>query len=155
MKTILVCVSLLLAAGAVSAQSAGAPVQSIAPSNSLGLQGAPNPFSLLDFSRMRWSHSYSISFFSGGTGSGSMGLLNTTMDYEISKSLSVALNVGVMHNSGSLWGDGRNDATILPGFRLDYHPSENFRLMLGIQRVSGYGPYYYNDGPWRRSVYPY
>lgn len=155
MKSILVCVSLLLMAGAVFAQSAGAPIPSTAPSNSLGLQGAPNPFSLLDFSRMRWSHSYSISFFSGGGSSGSVGLLNTTMDYELSKSLSLSLNVGVMHNSGALWGDGRNDATILPGFQLDYHPSEKFRLMLGFQRVSGLSPYYYNDGSWRRSIYPY
>lgn len=152
MKTTLIIVSLVLVASVAFAQTPGAPVSS----NSLTMKGAPNPFSLLDLSRIRWSNSYSVSFFSGGGSSGSVGLLNTTMDYEISRSLSLGLNVGILHNTGALWGNGQADATVLPGFRLDYHPSEKFRLMLGIQRVSGLGPYFYNgDGSWHRSVYPY
>jgi hypothetical protein len=61
-----------------------------------------------------------------------------------------------MHNQGSLWGDSRNSADLLPGFRLDYHPSEKFRMILDIQRVNGamypYGP---SIGFWRDPMYPY
>ncbi|RME28379.1 MAG: hypothetical protein D6800_03965 [Candidatus Zixiibacteriota bacterium] len=115
-----------------------------------GIQPAQNPFSLLDFSRIRWSHSYSVSFFSGGNGSGTVGLLNTTMFYDISRSLSLAVNLGIEHSGGAIWGDANNKARFLPGFTLDYHPSENFRMSLIMQRVDGlYSPYggpYYGPG---------
>lgn len=156
MKTIVILLSLTVCA---TLALAGNPAMSGTPtgssSNSLSVQGAPNPFSLLDLSRIRWSHSYSISYLSGGSRSGSAGLLNSTMFYDISNSLSLSVNVGVLHNSGSIWGDGNNDATILPGFRLDYHPSEKFRMSIGFQRVSGYSPYYLDGGHWYNPAYSY
>jgi hypothetical protein len=157
MKTISVLLSLLLlCATAAVADTAATPSAVPAPTNSsLSLQGAPNPFSLLDLSRIRRSHSYSISYFSGGSSSGSAGLLNSTMFYDISRSLSLSVNIGVLHNSGSIWGDSKNDATILPGFRLDYHPSEKFRMSIAVQRVSGLYPYYYDRGGWFSPAYAY
>ncbi len=157
MKTKSVLLSLLLlCATAAVADTAATPSTVPAPTNSsLSLQGAPNPFSLLDLSRIRWSHSYSISYFSGGSSSGSAGLLNSTMFYDISRSLSLSVNIGVLHNSGSIWGDSKNDATILPGFRLDYHPSEKFRMSIAVQRVSGLYPYYYDRGGWFSPAYAY
>lgn len=157
MKTKSVLLSLLLlCATAAVADTAATPSAVPAPTNSsLSLQGAPNPFSLLDLSRIRWSHSYSISYFSGGSSSGSAGLLNSTMFYDISRSLSLSVNIGVLHNSGSIWGDSKNDATILPGFRLDYHPSEKFRMSIAVQRVSGLYPYYYDRGGWFSPAYAY
>ncbi|MDH4035334.1 MAG: hypothetical protein OEV80_16195, partial [candidate division Zixibacteria bacterium] len=83
-------------------------------------------------SRITWSHSYSVGFFSGGAASGSVGLLNSTMFYEISSKLSLSLNLGVAHSGGN-WGEGR-EATLLPGFTLDYHPSDKFRMTFMIQR---------------------
>ena len=65
------------------------------------------------------------------------------------------MNIGVLHNSGSIWGDSKNDATILPGFRLDYHPSEKFRMSIAVQRVSGLYPYYYDRGGWFSPAYAY
>lgn len=154
-KSVLLSLLLLCATSAV-ADTAATPSAVPAPTNSsLSLQGAPNPFSLLDLSRIRWSHSYSISYFSGGSSSGSAGLLNSTMFYDISRSFSLSVNIGVLHNSGSIWGDSKNDATILPGFRLDYHPSEKFRMSIAVQRVSGIYPYYYDRGGWFSPAYAY
>ncbi len=130
-----------------------AKIDKINQSYTFGVQPAVTPFSLLDLSRIKWSHSYSVGYFSGGNGSGSMGLLNTAMFYEISSKLSLNLNLGVAHNTGAIWGDGSNDATFLPGFMLDYHPSENFRLSIGMQHYTGYmNPYYYNN-PYRNSTF--
>lgn len=124
--------------------------------NAMGVQPVESPFSLIDLSRLQWSHSYSLSYVSGNGYSQSVGMLNTSMFYEFSPSLSLMLNVGVAHNAGALWGNGNTDATILPGFVLDYHPSENFRMTIGVQTFGGglYGPYYgrglyYRPGYWR------
>lgn len=156
MKTLLILASVMVFVGvAMAADPAPTSSPASISSSSLGLKGAPNPFSLLDISRIRWSHSYSISYFSGGNASGSAGLLNTTMFYDFSNSLLLSVNVGVLHNSGAIWGDGKNDATILPGFQLDYHPSEKFRMTIGFQRVSGYGPWYFDNGSMFRPAYRY
>lgn len=121
--------------------------------NSLGQSPVDRPFSLLDLSRIQWSHSYSLSFFSGNGNSGSVGILNTTMFYEFSNKLSLAVNVGIAHNAGAIWGDGNNSATILPGFLLDYHPSKNFRISVGMQTFNGgYYPYS-NYSPFRYGYY--
>jgi hypothetical protein len=111
-----------------------------------GSSPAASPFSLLDLSRINWSHSYSVTYFSGGLGSGTLGLFTTRMAYEFSSKLSMNLNVGIAHNPGALWGDKKNNETqLLPGFLLDYHPSEKFRMSLGFQQYGGnyYNPYYY------------
>jgi len=112
----------------------------------IGLEPAKTPFSLLDFSRIKWSNSYSVSFFSGGGSSGSLGLLNTTMFYEFSSKLSMGVNIGILHNTGAIWGDGRTDASVLPSFMLDYHPSEKFRMSLMVETLRGsFGDYGYNS----------
>ena len=120
--------------------------QDVSQKYAVGLKPASSPFSLLDFSRINWSHSYSVSFFSGGSYSGSAGLWQSNMFYEISPKLSLALNLGVVHDiSGNL----NQDSRFLPGFHLDYHPSDNFRLSIGMQTYSGY------DYNYRNYYYPY
>lgn len=106
--------------------------------NSLGVQPAATPFSLLDFSRIKWSHSYSVSFFSGGNQSGSVGLASTSMLYEFSDRLSLQVNLGILHDPGAIWGDkNNNNATLLPGFRLDYRPTDKVFMTLEFQRYDG------------------
>jgi len=151
--TVLVVLALALA-GVQAGESTVAP--SSLKSSSLGLKGASNQFSLLDLSRIKWSNSYSVSYFSGGGSSGSVGLLSTSMLYDFSPKLSMTLDMGLLHSPSALWGDKRNSATLLPGFRLDYHPSETFRMILDVRKVTGAivphdgsGGYYY--GP----TYPY
>lgn len=119
--------------------------------NSLGVMPVDQPFSLIDLSRLQWSHSYSVSYLSGGGNSATLGMFTTSMFYEFSPKLSLLLNVGIAHNAGAIWGDGNNDATILPGFVLDYHPSEKFRMSIGVQTYGsgwypGYGRSWYNRG---------
>ncbi len=156
LKTALFLLMLLCTvAAAVQAQTApAAPAPS--SSSSLGLKGAPNAFSLLDLSRIKWSNSYSVTYFSGGGQSGSLGMLNTSMLYEFSPKLSMTLDVGILHNVGALWGDSRNSASVLPGFRLDYHPSETFRMILDVRKVTGaFFPYDGVGGFYRGPIYPY
>jgi hypothetical protein len=105
--------------------------------NTLGTAPAATPFSLLDFSRIKWSHSYSVSFFSGGGESSSLALANTSMFYEISSKLSLQVDLGILHNPGALWGNAQSGAEILPAFRLDYRPSENVRMSINFQRYTG------------------
>ncbi len=144
MKKLLVITFVLLFAASAFAQFADqAKIDQTSKAYSFGVKPAVTPFSLLDLSRIRWSTSYSFGYVSGGSYSGSMGVLNTSALYELSSKLSMRLNLGIAHNTGAIWGDGQNDATILPGFSLDYHPSEKFHLNVGFQRYSGFfNPYY-------------
>lgn len=150
MKTILTIFALIVLALPVSAQFVEqAPLTSDRAESSFGSSPAATPFSLLDLSRIRWSHSYSVSYFSGGNTSGTLGILSTAMMYEFSPKLSLNLNIGVAHNPGALWGDDKNNNTeLLPGFLLDYHPSEKFRMSVGFQKFVGnyFYPNYYNRG---------
>jgi len=124
--------------------------------NLLGTSPAVSPFKLLDLSKMKWTHSYSMGYVSGSGTSGTVGMWNTTMFYEFSRKLSLNLNIGIMNTTGSIWGDSNNDATFLPGFVLDYHPSEKFSLIIGMQRMSGAYPYYGNGyNRWNSWGYPY
>lgn len=149
MKKLLVLSFILLLGISAHAQLADkATLENSSRTTSIGVEPAVTPFSLLDFSKIRWSNSYSVSFFSGGNYSGSVGLLNSTMFYDFSSKLSLALNVGIMHNPGSLWNSNQStDATILPGFLLDYHPSDKFSISVGMQSYRGYlgYPMYYQN----------
>ena len=135
----------IILAGSLSAQQAD--VASVKESTSrsqvgLGINPASSAFSLLDISRINWSHSYSVAFFSGGGSSGSIGMLNTTMNYEISSKLHLAVNLGLLHNTGALWNRNTDTkASFFPGFRLDFQPSENVLMSLSVQKMTGYSPY--------------
>jgi len=146
-RLILNILFVLILAGSLSAQQAD--IASLKESTAkaqtgLGINPAGSPFSLLDLSRINWSHSYSVAFFSGSGSSGSIGFLNTTLNYEISSKLHLAVNLGLLHNPGALWNrDTDNQASLLPGFRLDFRPSENVMMSLSVQKVAGYSPYSY------------
>ncbi len=120
----------------------------------LGQSAVGNPFSLLDLSRINWSHSYSVSYFSGGGASGSGGLWQTSMYYEFSPKLSLNLNLGIAH-TGNLISSTSRETTFLPGFSLDYHPSNKFRVSLMFQTYRGNNnPYAYRSNLWHDHVGP-
>jgi len=123
-----------------------AAYQSYQRSNSLGVAPAVSPFSLIDFSRVRWSNSYSVSFFSGGNSSGSIGMWNSNMSYDLSRSFSIAFDINLVHNPGGLLGNTNNDAIILPGFSLDYHPSRNFNLRIDYRTLDYRNNFWYGRG---------
>jgi hypothetical protein len=150
---LMVGITAMFLAVSVAAQfSDRADLNRINRDNAMGVKPAASPFSLIDLSKVRWSHSYSVAYFSGGGRSGSLGMWNSAMLYEISSKLSLAINLGVAHNPGGLWSSADHDATFLPGFHLDFHPSAKFRMSVSFQRVMGYAaPYWpgygYRYGP--------
>ncbi len=146
MKRILFVLAIVLIAGSVMAQLTDkAKIEEINNQPGFALNPAPTPFSLIDLSRIKWSNSYTISYFSGGNNSGSVGILNSSLLYEFSSKLSLAINIGVAHNPGNLWGDGNSNAAILPSFQLDYRPSKNLHFSIGMHQYQGYWmPYSFN-----------
>ena len=108
----------------------------------LGLKPVDKPSSLIDLSRVKWSQSYSIAFFSGGGTSGSMGMYTGNLFYEFSPSLSMNLTIGIAHNPGAFFShDVQSNATFFPSINLDYHPSKNFRISMSY--ISHPSLYYY------------
>jgi hypothetical protein len=157
MRNLITIVALFLLALPVSAQFVEqSPPNTDIAEQSFGAPPAETPFSLLDLSRIKWSHSYSVSYFSGGLGSGSLGLFTTTMFYEFSSKLSLDFNLSVAHDPSALWNDGKTSNTaFLPGFSLDYHPSQKFRMSLTYQQFVGnpyYSPYY-SPNYYRRGLF--
>ncbi|MDZ4723710.1 MAG: hypothetical protein SGI97_07385 [candidate division Zixibacteria bacterium] len=147
MKRIIFYAGFLLTLGLTAfSQSADVSrLNQISSTNTLGIKPSLSPSGLLDFSKVRFSNSYSVSFFSGGNTSGSLGLLRSTMFYDFSPKLSMSLNLGLVHNTGAIFGSstGPRDASIIPGFSLDYHPSEKFRMSVSFQSYKGmYTPYH-------------
>ena len=120
----------------------------------LGLKPVSKPFSLIDLSRVKWSHSYSVAFFSGGGTSGSVGLYSGSIFYEFTRSLSMTLNLNILHNPESFVSRNTGtDAAFYPAVNLDFHPSDNFRMSLNFISYPGgyYNPYYpYSLYDWRR-----
>ncbi len=156
MKKLATLVILLALAVPVSAQmSDQADLNAAMKANTLDMSAVPRPSSLIDLSKLHWSNSYSLSYISGGGYSGSVGVLNTSMLYEFSRKLSLAVNIGIAHNAGSIWGDGNSDASILPGFLLDYHPSDKFRMSIGMQTYRGNALYPYRSLYTPAYAYPY
>lgn len=151
-RRIAVIAALLMFVSVAVAQTVDqASLKQTSGTNMLGIRPARSLFGLLDMSRINWSHSYSISYFSGGGRSGSFGLLNSTMSYELSSKLHLELDLSVLHNTGSLVSNGSADATLLPGFRLDYRPSDKFFMSLSVQSLTGQpgGWYLYDPYAWR------
>jgi len=145
---------IIIVTGPLSAQMLDkAEIQSV-KKDYLGLNPVSKPFSLIDMSRIKFSHSYSFSYHSGGGTSGSVGLYTGSIFYELSPSLSLDIMLGIAHNPGALVNDNiQTDAAFFPAFSLDYHPSNNFRLSLGFESRPGYNQNLYNyyyPYNWRR-----
>jgi hypothetical protein len=122
----------------------------------LGLKPAGKAFSLIDLSKLEWTHSYSFTFFSGGGSSGTFGLYTGNLFYEITPNLTLNLKLGLAHNPSDLFGEkSLEDATFLPGVHLNYRPSNKVSISAGFDTIVGsgyylYNPYYYNPYYWRR-----
>ncbi len=154
MKRTLLIIGIVLLLGSttgIAQQADVATLKSATAASGIGVQPASSPFSLIDLSRIRWSHSYSVSYFSGGNHGSSVGMLTSSMFYPISSKLSLTFNLGVVHNPGALWGNGDTQASLFPGFRLDYRPSDKVFMSLSVQQCPWYYSSYYRPG--YRSLY--
>lgn len=102
---------------------------------------------LLDPSRMNMSQSVSMGMVSGGGGSMSAGTYLNTLDYRLSGTMDLQLNLGVrsvMHNS--YWSDGTGQQ-LIGGAEFVWRPTDSFRLQIvasrGLPQAS----------PWSRGVW--
>jgi hypothetical protein len=140
-------VLLVLAIGAHAQMADKAELQSL-NKDYLGYKPSSNAFGLLDLSKLQWTNSYAFSYFSGGNTSGSVGIYTASIMYEFSPSLLMHLDLGLAHNPGVLFDRSVNaDASLLTNFRLDYKPSENFLISVGVNTYPGAG-YYYRPVYW-------
>ena len=118
-----------------------------------GLYTGYSPFRLFDPSRLSLYQSYSLSYFSGGFGSSTVGVYMNSIGYRISDPLYVQVDLGLVHSPGALFGgDARNlDARIRPNFHLRYAPSQKFNLIVDIRSApTHYGPWGYPSSFWTR-----
>lgn len=147
---ILVILIFALVSGPLAQLSDLAGIDRVKMGNGFGVKPASSPFSLIDMSKITWSNSYSVGFFSGGGQSGSLGLLNTRMLYTVSSKLTLSFDLGIAHNPGALFDGNRNNsigdnAAFLPGFSLDYHPSKYFGLRIDYRQVDFSNPLSYRS----------
>lgn len=156
----------LLTTGVVFAQSPVSPIG--AGSNSqTSFTGAPRAsdlvqapsgmgWGLLDPSRFRMRQSYSVSYMSGSSGSGSLGFYVNNIEYKLFDPLTLHVGLGYMHqpfgsrgaNSAGLSVD---DGFFLPSAGLNWRPSDNFQLLVDFRQYpSGTNPYSgWGYGGWR------
>jgi hypothetical protein len=130
-----------------------AEVKQITQKYDLGLSKPPStPF--FDLSRIHISQSYSIGFFSGGGTSGSQALYNGTLTYQLAQPLTLTLNMGILHDPSSLWGNNRfgTSAKFLPSGWLDWRPSKNFMMSIGFETRPAS---YYNGYDWMGRYQPW
>ncbi len=107
-------------------------VNEIRNQNAVSVEPAVKPFSLIDLSKLKWSHSYSVSFGSNSFGSSGVGMYTGSLLYEFSPKLSMQFALGVAQN---LSGNAVNSTgDLFPAFALDYHPNSKFRLRINVQR---------------------
>jgi len=141
------CLMILVTVGGVAlAQTVDEAEMNNMKKDYLGMQPAAKPFSLIDLSRLQWSHSYSVTYFSGSDHSGSMGMYAASVFYELSPALSLDILLGIAHDPGALFNQNTPvNAAYYPSIHLDYHPSNNFRVSVGFVSHPGfYNPYYFN-----------
>jgi hypothetical protein len=113
--------------------------------NLLGIESNAKKFSLLDPQRLKISHSYTFSYFSNSTTSGSFGVYATTLRYQLSDPLSLTLNLNYLHQPLSVFRQNSLGVkeSILPNFQLHYKPSNNFSLWINVLTLPS--SYYYNN----------
>jgi len=137
----------LVLATVISAPSAFAQMGDIADLNRLrgddktSIRPVTNLFSLIDLSKVRWNHSYGVTYSSSARGSGSYGMYTSSFIYSLAPSLTLGVGVGLGHDPAALFNRTSGaDARVFPAVGLDYHPSDNFRLYLGYAQSPGWNP---------------
>lgn len=106
--------------------------------------------SLFSPNRFHMSHSYGVTFFSGGGQSGSVGLYTNTMDFRLSNPLFLRVNTGVLHRPFGGPKNAPDDAQLVHGAELIYKPTKNFQLNVGYSSTPLYGGYRPYESPFAR-----
>jgi hypothetical protein len=98
--------------------------------------GLNNLHGLLDPSRMHMSHSLSMGYFSGSGVSASRGLYMNTIDYQISRPLSVTTHLGYQFQpSGPAeWNPANSGNQFVGGADLNWRPTNSAAFRLSVYR---------------------
>lgn len=89
---------------------------------------------LLDPSRLHVSHSMSMGYAGGSQGGVGAGLYLSNLDYRLSNTVDMRLQLGVrsvFHNSMMPGGTGEN---LVGGAEISWRPTENFQMHLAASR---------------------
>lgn len=116
----------------------------------LGLDSKSTSFSLLDPSRFKMWNSYTLSYFSGGGGSGNIGLYLNTIEYRPSDPLRLQVSLGYLHQPFSIIGNNYSGGKILPSFQLWYNPSSKIYLHINISSMPLWYDHSFYDNFWNK-----
>ena len=110
--------------------------------------GLQNFRGLLDPSRMKMSHQMSMGYFSGGGVSASRGLYMNTIDYQLSRPLSVTTHLGYQFQpSGPAeWNPANHGSQFVGGADLNWRPTSNAAFRLSFYRNMAPNSYYSSYG---------
>ena len=119
--------------------------------DAIGRDRVDSKFSLFDLSRLDMNHSYSIAWFSSGGKGTTLAMYMNSMTYQISRPLTLHLDLAWVHQPGNLLFSDRGTPTdygsIYPSFSLEYRPSDKFHLEIGYHSYpASYNYNYYR--PW-------
>lgn len=150
-KVIASAFAIIMIAAPLLAQQSGDFPQSLREEGKSG-------FSLLDPSRFHMTQSYSFMYSSSKYGSQSLGIYLNSIEYQVSDPLKIQLDIGYLHNPGSLVGNDNpylGDGKILPGISITWKPSDEFFLQFNYREMPTYyyNPYdRYNSTQWYRET---
>jgi len=111
--------------------------------------------SLFDPSRLKIHQSYTFGYYSGKSGSGSIGFYMNSIEYMVSSPLKVRFDLGFLHNPSAIISNDRSvskSGVFVPGVSIDWRPTSSFHFRLDYRQVPSYnyGGYngYFNRGYW-------
>ncbi len=108
-------------------------------------------FSLFSPDRFYMNHSYSLSYFTGGGYSGSLGMLNNTLNFKLADPLFMKVNLGVMHQPfGGPKDAPYQNAQFMHGAELIYKPNNKFQMNIGYSNSPYYQGFGMYDNPFIR-----
>lgn len=106
---------------------------------------------ILDPTRMKMSHSFSMGYVSAGGQSASQGMYMNRLDYQISQKLSATTHLGYQFQpSGPAeWNPATNGNSFVGGADLNYSPTRNSLFRLSVYKnmdpYRSYGPLGWNQ----------
>ncbi len=124
-----------------------------APNHNLGFPS--NVGTLLDPSRMHWSHSFSSAYATSNGGSILQGAFTTSMIYELSRPITLMFRMGYLKEAYNTYRPTgmANQGQLFGGFGLQYRPTRNTVFRFEFQQIPASNIAY--QSPYSNSVHPW
>ncbi len=123
--------------------------QSQMPDMRTAITGSTHLLGWFNPAKFSMNHSFSTSFIAGGGGGMMLNTYMNTMNYQFNDQLTLKLNLGLMNSPYNSFNktpafNSLDQTRFFGGGELQYKPSDNMRVSLGIQSYPGAGYYYYS-----------